>query len=96
MAEVLNEPTSRAGLAGGALDVLTYDEKIHSDSTHLETAEDKAGGPGGEMGQDDHLIRSVWEETPYRTTLKLFWKGALVCFLAAFSSFTDGYQVGLR
>jgi hypothetical protein len=36
---------------------------------------------------------SVWEEIDYRRTLQLFWRGALICFLAAFSSFTDGYQV---
>jgi hypothetical protein len=42
-----------------------------------------------------HHARSKWEDLPYKTTLRLFWKGALVCFLAAFSSFTDGYQVRL-
>jgi hypothetical protein len=40
-----------------------------------------------------HGARSKWEDLDAKSTFRLFWKGALVCFLAAFSSFTDGYQV---
>jgi hypothetical protein len=40
-----------------------------------------------------HGARSKWEDLDTKSTFRLFWKGILVCFLAAFSSFTDGYQV---
>jgi hypothetical protein len=48
-----------------------------------------------DQGQDApiHGARSKWEDLDAKSTFRLFWKGALVCFLAAFSSFTDGYQV---
>ena len=46
-----------------------------------------------EITEGIHGARSKWEDLDMKSTFRLFWKGALVCFLAAFSSFTDGYQV---
>lgn len=37
--------------------------------------------------------RSKWEDLDRVQTVKLFWKASLVCFAAAFSAATDGYQV---
>lgn len=39
--------------------------------------------------------RSKWEDLDRVHTIKIFWKASLVCFAAAFSAATDGYQVTL-
>lgn len=81
-------PVSAPKNNNDAIDDLTYGDK--GDATHLE---DKAQAEVDYADQHAPVLSSVWEDIPYKTTLRLFWRGALVCFLAAFSSFTDGYQV---
>jgi len=64
-----------------------FDGEKDSEGLHLESIDDVDALAG-------HAGTSwLWEEIDYRRTLQLFWRGALICFLAAFSSFTDGYQV---
>jgi hypothetical protein len=66
---------------------LNDDKKL--DIAHIDKAESSTRPD--ELGL--HSVRSVWDELSYKATLRLFWRGVLVCGLAAFSSFTDGYQV---
>ncbi|WWD01005.1 hypothetical protein V866_007943 [Kwoniella sp. B9012] len=99
MSDTLSQPTNQAGLGAGALETLPYgDNKAAGwELSHLETTATKL-----EATNDNDLVAgghselvSSWEDIPYRTTLKIFWRGVLVCFLAAFSSFTDGYQIAI-
>lgn len=87
MTEITAEPTPQQGQKGA--NTLDYDDAKQTDFAH----DDPKAGEITDDTVGHHGLRSVWEETPYKTTLRLFWKGVLVCFLAAFSSFTDGYQV---
>lgn len=65
-------------------------EIMHTEDSALDSVKFVEEGPGESI----HGARSKWEDIDARSTFRLFWKGALVCFMAAFSSFTDGYQVG--
>ncbi|WWC63091.1 uncharacterized protein I303_105690 [Kwoniella dejecticola CBS 10117] len=47
------------------------------------------------LSQEVEAVRSAWDDLTYKQTARLFWKGSLVCFLAAFSAFTDGYQIAM-
>ncbi len=59
------------------------------ESTHIDGKVDEQVD-----GMHDGVVyRSSYEDLPMRTTFRIMWKGVLVCSLAAFSSFTDGYQV---
>lgn len=72
---------------------LDYDDKKKAEFSHSEEQYDKE--PISSEVEDTGIqhLRSKWDDLPYQATLRLFWRGVLVCFLAAFSSFTDGYQV---
>lgn len=61
----------------------------HHEDIGLDLVKSQKPGAGDAI----HGARSKWEDLDTKSTFRLFWKGALVCFFAAFSSFTDGYQV---
>lgn len=62
---------------------------IRDDADGLEVKGDDVQHSG--LGTE--FVRSAWDDLSYKETVKMFWRGILVCFVAAFSAFTDGYQV---
>jgi hypothetical protein len=100
MSEQFNQPTVHADVAAHILETLPTDKPstVEWEAKHLEEKVDdgKIDPDTAQVlstGQGE--VRSAWEELSYVSSLRLFWKGVLVCFLAAFSSATDGYQISL-
>jgi hypothetical protein len=84
--EELAAPSPPRSLSG---EEKKFDDVQHDEITGVNMVKFEEHGQDGPM----HGARSKWEDLDAKSTFRLFWKGALVCFFAAFSSFTDGYQV---
>ncbi|OCF30852.1 hypothetical protein I316_07485 [Kwoniella heveanensis BCC8398] len=74
---------------------LTYDTGKDTDLDHVEHKSHDLDGLDVTVPPELDAIRSAWDDLSFKQSLRLFWRGVLVCFLAGFSSFTDGYQIAI-
>lgn len=92
---VSNVPKLELGPVGKETNILPYDSGKETDLDHVEHKSHDLDGLDASVPSELDAIRSAWDDISFKQSLRLFWRGVLVCFLAGFSSFTDGYQVGL-